>query len=122
MDRKSGGSHSLGLVADLSQGRLVFVAGQLRSVPETGEKIISCIQDAKRQAVDYSADSSVCSTNMENVLWVDGFSKDTKDAPGMNEEYAKHFPVGSFLYGRLRSQIFLYSWKFPVFHSFIYLS
>lgn len=91
------GPYSPGVAVDLSKGRLVFVAGQLPTVPETGERISSSIQDATRQALDNIERILLASgTSMENVLRVDVFLQDMKDAPGMNEEYAKHFPVGKF--------------------------
>jgi 2-iminobutanoate/2-iminopropanoate deaminase len=91
------GPYSPGVVADLSQGKLVFVAGQLPIIPETGERVSSSVKDATRQVLEnVERILKASGSGLEYVLRCDVFLKDMKDFAEMNEEYAKHFPVGMF--------------------------
>lgn len=88
------GPYSPGVVADLSQGKLLFVAGQLPIVPETGERISSSVQAATRQVLEnVERILKASGSSVEHVLRADVFLKDMKDFAAMNEEYAKFFPA-----------------------------
>ena len=94
---KAVGPYSPGVVADLSKGKLLFVAGQLPYHPQTGQKVNGSIQDATRQTLDNIGNIlAAAGTDFEHVVRVDVFLKDLKDFAAMNEVYASYFKNGSY--------------------------
>lgn len=91
------GPYSPGVVADLSKGKLLFVAGQLPFDPQTGQKIENSIQEATRQTLDNIANIlKTAGTDFEHVVRMDVFLKDLKDFAAMNEVYGRYFKNGHY--------------------------
>jgi 2-iminobutanoate/2-iminopropanoate deaminase len=85
---KAIGPYSAGIVV----GNLVYTAGQLGIIPETGEIISGGIEAETRQALDnISAILVAAGTSLSNVVKTTVFLRDINDFTKMNNIYAEYF-------------------------------
>ena len=94
---KAVGPYSSGIVADLSQGKLLFVSGQLPIDAQSGMKVDGDIKEATKVTFENIARIlKAAGCRFENVVRMDVFLRDLKDFPAMNEVYATYFPHGKY--------------------------
>ena len=85
---KALGPYSAGVVA----GNLIFTAGQLGIVPETGEPASEEIKGQTRQSLlNIAAILEAAGTDLKNVVKTTVFLRDMNDFAAMNEVYAEFF-------------------------------
>lgn len=94
---KAIGPYSPGVIADLSQGKLLFVSGQLPIDASTGMKIEGDIKEATRVTFENIARIlKAAGTDFEHVVRMDVFLRDLNDFAAMNGVYATYFPNGKY--------------------------
>lgn len=94
---KAIGPYSPGVVADLSQGKLLFVSGQISVDAQTGMKVEGDIKEATRVTFENIARIlKAAGCDFGNVVRMDVFLRDLKDFAAMNEVYATYFPQGKY--------------------------
>ncbi len=90
---KAIGAYSQATSVDVSQGKLLYVSGQIAQDPKTGKLLEDDIHTATRQTLDnVQAILKAAGSDWKYVVSVEVFLKDFKDWEGMNEEYVKRFP------------------------------
>ncbi len=91
------GAYSQGVVLNFNQGKLIFVAGQIPRVPESGLVANEDIVVATRQTLDnLQAILKAAGSDLKYVVRTDVFLKDANDWARFNTEYAKHFVKGHY--------------------------
>lgn len=93
------GAYSQAISVDLENTKnLVFVCGQVAIDPKTGKMIEDNIHSATNQTLDnVEAILKAAGSDWKYVVRMDVFLQDfDRDWDGMNEEYAKRFPEGTF--------------------------
>lgn len=87
------GAYSQGMIADLSQGKLLFIAGQVALDPKTGKLLEDDIHTATQRTMEnIGAILKAAGSDWKYVLHTDVMLKNfDRDWDGMNEEYAKYF-------------------------------
>ncbi len=94
---KAIGPYSPGVIADLSQGKLLFVSGQLPVDAQTGVKVENDIREATRVTLEnIERILKEAGSSFDQVVRVDVFLRDLKDFAAMNEVYARYFSEGKY--------------------------
>jgi 2-iminobutanoate/2-iminopropanoate deaminase len=84
------GPYSQGIVAE---GSLIFTAGQVAIIPETGEVISGGIKEQTEQVLrNLTAILEAAGSDLSHVLKTTVFLKDMGEFTAMNEVYARYFP------------------------------